>query len=74
MRQNELFDTGLLCDLPDHRRRHVQPPLDSDGSFRHSVMRNEQIGIHRQSDEAFTFTVRISAKNDNLAADLDTPC
>jgi hypothetical protein len=70
MRQNQALDIGILRDLSDHGRRHVQAPLDSDGSFRYSVARKEQIGVHRQSDEAFTLTVGISAKHDNLAANL----
>ena len=54
MRQNQALDFGVRRDLSDHGRRHVQASLDSDGSFRHRVVRNEQIGVRRQSDEAFT--------------------
>ena len=73
MRQNQALDFGVLRDLSDHGRRHVQSPLDSDGSFRHGVVRNKQIGVQRQSEEAFTLAVGISAKHDNLAADLYAP-
>jgi hypothetical protein len=40
MRQNQALDMGIVRDLPDYGRRHVQAPLHSSGSFGHGVVRD----------------------------------
>ena len=56
MGQDEPLDLGVLSDLPDHGRRHVQAPLHCDGFFGHGIVRYEQIRVRRQSEEALTLS------------------
>jgi hypothetical protein len=40
VRQHEPLDVHLMSDLSDHRRRHMQLPLNLGSSFRNSVVDN----------------------------------
>ena len=73
MGQNQVLDVRFFGDLPDHRWRHVQVPLNSRGAFRYGIVSNEQIGIRRQLRKSFTLTIRISAEHDSLGTHFYPP-
>src|ERR1700722_6558408 len=73
MRKNQFFHVGVGGNLPDHGRRHVQPPFHSRDTFRHCVVRNEQIGIRRQLHQACAITISVSAKNEHFASRFNSP-
>lgn len=51
----------------------MEAPLHSGSTLRYSVMRDEQICIQRQPRQSVSFAVRISTKNDALAAHFHPP-
>jgi hypothetical protein len=73
MGQNQVLDARFFGDLSDHRRRHVQVPLNSCGTFWYGIVSNEQIGIRRQLPKSFTLTIRIPAEHDSLGARFNPP-
>src|SRR5579863_9466385 len=52
----------------------MKAPFHSGSALRYSVMSDEQIGVHRELRQSIPFAVRISAKNDPLAAHFHSPC
>lgn len=61
VRQDEAFDVSVSGDLSDDGGWHVQTALDSCGSFGHGVVRDEEVGVLSEADEAGRVAVGVSA-------------
>jgi len=68
MREDEVLDVGVCRNLADHGWGHVQVPLDSDGALWDGIVRDEQVGVHRQTGKTFALAIGIAAEDDSFAA------
>ena len=73
MRQNQVLHMGIPGDLPNHRRWHMQPPLNPSSPFWHGVVSDEQIRVRCQFRKT-SLTVRVSAKHHQFAVHFYPPC
>jgi hypothetical protein len=73
MGENQLLDVSIGSGCSDDGGRHVEASFYSCGSFWYGVVGDEEVCVRRELGEAFALSVCVSAEDDSLAADLDSP-
>ena len=73
MREHDPLDASSPGNARDYRRGHMQVSGSAGFTFRHRIVRDEQIRILRKKFEIAVITVGVPGKDNASAANLHTP-